>query len=113
MARQANQDQAIQAGGKALLFNSRVWLFGHGKLHSKWIIVQSPSSVRIGIHSRLMANALNYSLSQILRILRKWMSRFPLVIMITSIGLRDLNSIVINRLGFPFSKIFFQNFQNK
>jgi hypothetical protein len=36
MARQANQDQAIQAGGNVLLLNSRVHLFGHGKLCSKW-----------------------------------------------------------------------------
>jgi hypothetical protein len=36
MARQASQDQAIQAGDKILLFNSRVRLFSHGKLHSKW-----------------------------------------------------------------------------
>jgi hypothetical protein len=28
----------------------------------------------MGIHSRLMANALNYSLRQIPRISRKWMS---------------------------------------
>jgi hypothetical protein len=34
MARQANQDQTIQAGRSVLLFNSRVHLFGHGKLHS-------------------------------------------------------------------------------
>jgi hypothetical protein len=33
--------------------------------------------------------------------------------MITSIGLRDLNSVVIPRLGFPFFKIFFPNFQIK
>jgi hypothetical protein len=38
------------------------------------IMAQSPSSAMMGIHSRLMANALNYFLSQILRILRKWMS---------------------------------------
>jgi hypothetical protein len=31
----------------------------------------------------------------------------------TFTGLRDLNSIVIPRLGFPFFKIFFQKFQNK
>jgi hypothetical protein len=28
--------------------------------------------------------------------------------MITSIGLRDLNSVVIPRLGFPFSKFSFE-----
>ena len=26
----------FKAGDKVLLFNSRVWLFGHGKLRSKW-----------------------------------------------------------------------------
>jgi hypothetical protein len=31
----------------------------------------------------------------------------------TFIGLRDLNSVVIPRLGFPFFKIFFPNLQNK
>jgi hypothetical protein len=38
---------------------------------------------------------------------------FPQVRMITSTGLRDLNSIVIPRLGFPFFKKFFPNFQNQ
>jgi hypothetical protein len=38
------------------------------------IMPQSPSSEMMGIHSRLMANALNYSFSQIPRISRKWMS---------------------------------------
>jgi hypothetical protein len=36
--------------------------------------VQSPSSAMMGIHSRQMTNALNYSLSQTPRILRKWMT---------------------------------------
>jgi hypothetical protein len=31
--------------------------------------------------------------------------------MITSIGLRDLNSVVIPILGFSFFKIFFPNFE--
>jgi hypothetical protein len=30
--------------------------------------------------------------------------------MITSIGLHDLSSVLIPRLGFPFSKIFFSKF---
>jgi hypothetical protein len=38
------------------------------------ITAQSPSSAMMGIYSRQMANALNYSLSQTPRILRKWMS---------------------------------------
>jgi hypothetical protein len=38
-----------------------------------WITVQSPSRAMMGIHSRQMANASNYSLSQIPRISRKWM----------------------------------------
>jgi hypothetical protein len=33
--------------------------------------------------------------------------------MITSIGLRDPNSIVIPRLGFPFSKIYFSKFSSQ
>jgi hypothetical protein len=33
--------------------------------------------------------------------------------MITSIGLCDLNSVVIPRFGLPFSKIFFPNFQKQ
>jgi hypothetical protein len=32
---------------------------------------------------------------------------------VTFTGLRDLNTVVIPRLGFPFFKIFFPNFQNK
>jgi hypothetical protein len=39
-----------------------------------WIMAQSPSSAMMGIHSRPMANVINYSLSQTTRILRKWMS---------------------------------------
>jgi hypothetical protein len=101
---------------KVLLFNSRIHLFGHGKLCSMWegsrpsnssreiryfsltltfiylvmasfvvsgkaptlycmlwITVQSPSNAMMAIHSRQMANALNYSLSQTPRISRKWM----------------------------------------
>jgi hypothetical protein len=38
------------------------------------IMAQSPSSAMMDIYSRQMANALNYSLSQTPRILRKWMS---------------------------------------
>jgi hypothetical protein len=84
MARQENQDQEFMLGDKVLLFNSRVRLFGHGKLRSKW---EDPYLVRHAadhgavtlqcddaIHSRQMANALNYSLSQTSRISRKWMS---------------------------------------
>jgi hypothetical protein len=84
MAREASQDQAIQAGDKVLLFKSHIHLSGHGKLHSKWEVpylvlhagdhVAITSSAMMGIHSRLMANALNDSMSQIPRILRKWMS---------------------------------------
>jgi hypothetical protein len=36
MARQVNQNQAIQARDKVLSFNSHVRLFGRGKLRSKW-----------------------------------------------------------------------------
>jgi hypothetical protein len=62
-----------------LLFNSHIHLFGHGKLRSKW---EGPYLVDHGavtlhtmmeIYSRQMANAINYSLSQTLRISRKWM----------------------------------------
>jgi hypothetical protein len=42
--------------------------------YMSWIMAQSPSSAMMGIYSRQMANALNYSLSQTPRILRKWMS---------------------------------------
>jgi hypothetical protein len=73
-----------QFGDKVLLFNSRVHLFGHGKLRSKWegpylvlhIADHGPVTLKgmMGIHSRQMANDLNYSLSQTPRILRKWMS---------------------------------------
>jgi hypothetical protein len=69
---------------KVLLFNSHIHLFDHGKLHSKWegpylvlhaqIMMQSPTSAMMWIHSRQMTNALNYALSQTPRILRKWMS---------------------------------------
>jgi hypothetical protein len=77
-------DKQIKLGDKVLLFNSRIHLFGHCKFRIKWegpylvlyvwIMVQSPSSAKMGIHSTQMANALNYSLSQHPRILRKWMS---------------------------------------
>jgi hypothetical protein len=36
MARQENHKERIQPGDQILLFNSRVRLFGHGKLRSKW-----------------------------------------------------------------------------
>jgi hypothetical protein len=74
----------FKTGDKVLLFNSCVRLFGHGNLRSKWedpyldymlwITTQSPSHAMMGIHLGLMANALNYSLSQSPKILRKWMS---------------------------------------
>jgi hypothetical protein len=69
----------FKPGDKILLFNSRICLFGHGKLRSKWegpylvLQEQSPSSVMMGTHSRPVVNALNYSLIQISRISRKWM----------------------------------------
>ena len=49
MARSPNQAQRIQARDKVLLFNSKVKLFGEGKLQSKWsgpytIINTSPHS---------------------------------------------------------------------
>jgi hypothetical protein len=69
------------------------------------ITAQSPSSVMMEIYSRQKANALNYSLSQTHRISRKLMSSIS-----TSTGLRDLNGVVIPRLGFPFFKSFFPNF---
>jgi hypothetical protein len=106
----------FKSGDKVLLFNSHIHLFGHGKLCSKWevqIMAQSPSTTMMGIHSRQMANAINYSLSQTPRISRKWMSSIFLNRIIASIGLRDLNSIVMFSIGFPFPKIFFPNFQNK
>jgi hypothetical protein len=74
----------FKPGEKALLFNSHVDLFGHGKLCSKWegpylvLCTKNHGAVTLqcdeGIHSRLMAKTLNYSLSQINRISRKWMS---------------------------------------
>jgi hypothetical protein len=75
-----------------------------------WIMAQSPSSVMMGTHSRLMANTLNYSLSQIHMILRKWMSSISSSYNDYIHRLRDLNSLVIPRLGFPFFKIFFSKF---
>jgi hypothetical protein len=36
MARQVNQVMQFKPVDKVLLFNSRVHLFGHGKLHIKW-----------------------------------------------------------------------------
>jgi hypothetical protein len=75
-----------------------------------WITAQSPSNVMMGIQSRLMANALNYSLSQIPRISRKWMSSTFLSWNDYFHRLRDLNSVVIPILGFPFSNIFFSKF---
>ena len=36
MARSPNQAKGVQAGDQVLLFNSKVKLFGEGKLRSKW-----------------------------------------------------------------------------
>ena len=36
MARSPNQAKGVQAGDQVLLFNSKVKLFGEGKLCSKW-----------------------------------------------------------------------------
>ena len=36
VARQNDQAKGVQARDKVLLFNSRVKLFGHGKLRTKW-----------------------------------------------------------------------------
>jgi hypothetical protein len=74
----------FKPGGKVLLFNSRVCLFGHGMLRSKG---EGP---HLALHAmnhgavtrqcedggtfKANANALNYSLSQTPRILRKWIS---------------------------------------
>jgi hypothetical protein len=76
--------EQFKPGDKVLLFNSHVHLFGHGKHRSKWegpyLVLHAadhgttPSSAMMGIHSRQMPNALNYSLSQTPRILRRWMS---------------------------------------
>jgi hypothetical protein len=70
----------FKPGGKVFLFNSRVHFFGHGKLHSKregpYLILYATGHGAVtlqcddGIHSRLMANALNYSLSQRLKLFR-------------------------------------------
>jgi hypothetical protein len=78
----------FKPGDKVLLFNSRLHLFSHGKLHSKWEVpylvlhtvdhATSPSSALMGTYSMQMANALNYSLSQTPRISRKWMSLISL-----------------------------------
>jgi hypothetical protein len=74
------------------------------------IMAQSPSSAMMGIHSRLVANALNYSLSQIPKISGKWMPSISSSYNDYIHRLRNLNSIVIPRLGFFFSKIFFSRF---
>jgi hypothetical protein len=73
----------FKSGGKVLLFNSHIRSFGHDKLRSKWkgpylvLHVADHGTVTLQCdegHSTLMANALNYSLSQTPRILWKWMS---------------------------------------
>jgi hypothetical protein len=70
-----------------------------GKARTKycmsWITAQSPSNVMMGIHSRQMTNALNYSLSQTPRISRKWKSSI---------------SSSYNDYIHRFFKIFFLNF---
>jgi hypothetical protein len=73
----------FKPGDKVLLFNSRVSLFGHGKLRTNsegpYLVLhttdhaQSPSNAMMGIYSRQMTNTLNYSLSQTPRISRKLM----------------------------------------
>jgi hypothetical protein len=49
-----------------------------------------------------MANALNYSLSQKPRFQGSGWPRFSQDRIITSTGLRDLNSVVLFSIGFPF-----------
>jgi hypothetical protein len=113
----------FKPGDKVLLFNAHIHLFGHGNHHSKWegpyLVLHATDHGTVTLQCddwdtfKAMANALNYSLSQTHRILRSGCPRFSLVRMITSSGLRDLNCVVIPRLGFPFLKIFFPNFQNQ
>jgi hypothetical protein len=73
----------FKPGDKILLFNSRVYLFGHDKLHIKWkdpylVLHITDHSAVMEIYLRQMANALNYSLSQTPRISRKWMPSISL-----------------------------------
>jgi hypothetical protein len=74
----------FKPGDKVLLFNSGVHLFGHGKLHSKWegpylvLHVANHGAVTLqcddGDKFKANGQRSNYSLSQIPRISRKWMS---------------------------------------
>jgi hypothetical protein len=72
----------FKLGDKVLLFNSRVHLFGHDKLRSKWegpylvlhIMDHGTVTLQCDDGDTFKANALNYSLRQTPRILRKWMS---------------------------------------
>jgi hypothetical protein len=73
----------FKPGDKVLLLNSLVHLFGHGKLHSKcegpYLVLYAVDNGAVTLQCndgdtfRQMANALNYSLNQTPRILRKWM----------------------------------------
>jgi hypothetical protein len=110
----------FKPGDKVLPFNSHVHLFGYGKLRSKWegpyLVLHAADHDAVtfqcddGDTFKANVQALNYSLSQILRILRKWMSSTSSSYNDYIHMLRDLNSIVIPRLGFSFSKIFFSKF---
>jgi hypothetical protein len=110
----------FKLGDKALLFNSRVHLFGHGKLHSKqkslYLVLHAVDHGVVTLQCNdgdtfkangqrlklfLEPNPQDFKEVDVLD--------FSRARMITSIGLHDLNSVVIPRLGFPF----FQNFLSK
>jgi hypothetical protein len=98
---------------KILLFNSHVRLFGHGKLRSKWegpylvLHVTDHGAVTLQYDDghTFKANGQRLKL-----FLEPNPQDFEEVDVLNFLELHDVNSVVIPRLGFPFSKIFFSKF---
>jgi hypothetical protein len=114
----------FKPGDKVLLFNSRVRLLGHGKLRSKWegpylvLHATDHNTVTLQCDDGDTFKANGQHLKLFLEPNPQYFKEVDVLDfsrdrIITSIGLCDLNSIVIFSIGFPFPKNFFPNFQNQ